>query len=412
MKTYFFILILPLMGAINTVCLASVELTKKSNYYDVILNYDDGDTPFEIGRKLGEKIMTAVPQYESIVDSFLSERFMGLPYGVIRGAVNTLRQNLPRDIKNEIEGMALAFSGTEEKFGDGKLSLGEVYFMNLFADVRPMACSALGVKGSWTKSGAPKTLRLLDWKDGKGQQLTRTHGVKRFIKNGKTVVTIGTLGYLGAMTAINSHGVFAGLLDAGSLSRFRPKDKESYPFALRRTMETAQSILDVSDYMTDHNRRYTYNHLIYVADNQNVGVVENNFSGWGRDMKRALRTPESRIHDRIKWPFPNSIVTVNSFLLWGNHYNHYYRENHSRFDSFKTLMDQFQKEGRYPNLKGIATSNKGEAPGSIFKGDIFNTYSNQVILYSARDKYLEVWFRPTTQSGKIEGKPIFTKVFL
>ncbi len=195
-----------------------VVIADKGSHYEVVMDFRSGASHRQMGEAYAKAIVETIPSFEAIADSYLSDLARGNDptYGEFLRRVGDVRPQIPCDYRDEIEGMASAFSGkTTRARGDGKLSVDEVYLLNLLPDVaRGCQCSALGVFGS--RSETKKTIleRTLDWHRGSKNQAAQLHTVVTIRNGDKSVCLIGYLGFVGVVSGFNEAGVFAAILDA------------------------------------------------------------------------------------------------------------------------------------------------------------------------------------------------------
>jgi hypothetical protein len=388
-----------------------VTVSDKGNYYEVIADYGTGVTPDSMGRALVAQVRQAVPEFESLVDSYLAERAgSNGVYNAWLARMADIRPQLMADHAAEIEGMASQVSaGTTNIRGDGKLSRDEIFLLNLFPDAcRGSQCSGLSVYGPRSSTGRPMTARLLDWSDGSSHQLSQIQAVTT-IKNGEhSVCLIGYLGFLGTLTGFNDDGLFAGILDSPSGAAYSSAGRRSYSFDIRTALENLGSITDAADYLSDTAKHYAYNHLVLMADSLSGGVLENNFSGSGSAMHRALRRDTSSLNPGVSWGHANAVAVVNSFALAGNHDNHTpYWQNYGRWESFVNQLASCGDTLDWNELKLIAGFDNGNGPGSEY-GDIYVSSNQQIVLFRPDSMRLEVAFRP--RSGVLPADPAFEQI--
>ena len=391
---------------------STVSIVDHGNYYEATLNFTHGVSHYEMGRLLMQKILIAVPNYEQLLDSYIAE-IIGSQnyYTVLLGRMENIKTQIPQDYKDEIDGMASQLSGGNvDSMGDGKLSIDEFYGIQLVADVfRPTQCSGISVYGSRSATGNTMTARLLDWYDGSNHQLSQIQSVT-IIKNGsKSICSIGYLSIMGILTGFNNEGIFAGVLDSPSGIAYSSSGKRSYIFDLRYALENDTALVDVAGYLADTSRHYAYNHLILLSDKHTTKVLENNFSGTGTNVRRALRSDTSSLNPGITWGFTNAVATVNSFLLLGNHDNHTGTpSNTQRWSSIKTQLQLCGDTVTLNELKQIASFDNGDTPQPQSTGDIYNSNTSQIVLFQPDIFYLEVAFKP--KSGVLPIVPIFQEI--
>ncbi|MCD6358458.1 MAG: hypothetical protein J7L90_00620, partial [Dehalococcoidia bacterium] len=378
-----------------------------------------GQNPYEVMRDYGQKLSQEFPDIQKDIDQFLYDsidvksdmyiedfginvpamlssmavKFIG---NMIIPRVEDVKPQLPQDYVSELDGVAstLANSDTDE-VGDGFLSKNELYFFNLLADIgRTVQCSAISVFGSLSETGSPMVARSLDMP----ANLANYHCVTKINKGESSVYLIGWLASMNALTAFNSAGVFAAIVDTiGAEQHYSSSGIYSYPFDLRYALENESVIEGVAGYMSQHP--YGFNHLIFLADSEKSGVLENNLSGTGNDMRRALRSSDSELNPGIEWDFSNAIAAVSGFMLKGNHDNFTQVEIcTTRLDSYKRLLTEAESDGKvtWNELKNIQSYDGTDGiPGLLEDGDLYNSETAQIILFQPKTLELEIFFRNT-----------------
>jgi hypothetical protein len=388
----------------------AVTITNKGTHYEVIQDYTQVVTNFEMGEQLYQQILLAVPDYENIVDSYLAELFSTTDmYMLMLSRVDDIKPQIPVQYKDEIDGMGSKVSGTENVIGDGKLSADELYLMQLLPDVaRSTECSGISVFGSRSASGSPMTARILDWYGGEKNQLPKIQAVTTVKKNTKSICMIGYLGFIGILTAFNSDGVFAGILDSPSDAAYSSTNKRSYINDIRFALENCSTLAEAASFLSDTSRKYTFNHLVLLSDKNTAGVLENNFSGTGLNIRRALRTDTSTLNPGITWGYSNAVATVNSFLLSGNLDNHTTVSNNTgRWQSFKNELQKSGNDVTMDELKQIISFGSAD-PEKQSDTDLYSLSTQHIVLFQPSDFHLEVSFRPKQNS--IPEHPVFETI--
>lgn len=410
----------------------NVRIYDTGTHYDVWIDYEHGATPRQIGEEYGEALRVACPQFESIFDSYINESTQGswLIYKVMLSRVKKIRKQLEPQYREEIEGIASKLSGGDDnKQGDGKLSADELFTLNFMADIARMnQCSAAAAFGNSTPFGKTICGRNLDWPDGKGNQLTQIQSVTTIRKGRQSIVNIACLGFMGAVTAFNASGVYGAILDSPTGRKYSAGKKRSYAMDLRQALEQATTIEQVADFMSDEKKEYPFNHVIFLADPVRAAVLENNISGYKETRRRELRTPSSPMRPNAVWQIPDAIGTVNCFCLAENDDNHL---DPSDWDRVKSA----QKQGKQPvrcdintprwlamqqqlkmagpaitstGMKQVMSEHHGNYPGSLYDGDLYNSYTIQSVIFEPGSFTLEVFFRP--RSGKLPQWPNYEPI--
>ena len=388
-----------------------VTITDKGSHYEVILDFKGEKSHEKIGKEYGSQILKAVPQYEALVDSYLAE-ITGNDevYKLMLQRVNDIVPQVDKDYVDEIKGIASNFTGKDDNVrGDGKLSTGEMFLMNLCPDVvRPSQCCGAGVYGDKTENNDNMSMRILDWHAGSKNQLVQIQSVVTFNNSKKSICTIGYLGYVGCISAFNDNKVFGAILDSSTGEEYSSESKRSYPFDLRHALENYTTINGVAAYLKSPVRNYTYGHLIFLSDDKVTKVLENNISGKENSL-RDVRTEKSELNEGITWDIVDSVGTVNSFMLKGNLDNHSKNpSNTNRFYSMKKVLKEQGEKFTFDNMKAVASYYQGDEPGLQMDGDLYNTRTQQIIVFEPFKSRYEVFFRP--KSGNLPKVPVFEKI--
>jgi hypothetical protein len=336
-----------------------VSIQQEIGYYDVKLNFTD-TSHFEVGRQFASAIKRTVPDYEQVVDralylqmSFLSR--VGLTFDIIRTRAQTLLDNpkFHAAYRDEIVGMQEVFSYQTDELDDGKLSANELLVFQFVPDVmRAYSCSATAAYGNATTTGKTIIGRNLEWINELIPEIAKIYAITTFRNGDTSVVNMGVLGQLFAISMLNDKKLFAAILDSatsdletepkaivpypGDLSQIR-----SYSFDLRYAMENFAELSEVSGYMTAPDHVYAFNHLIFLADDESAGVVENDINlKVGTPGNRSLRSEDSILSAQVpedqQWPIRDAIATVNDFRLPGNDYAAALSDT-ARWTSFREL---------------------------------------------------------------------------
>ncbi len=387
-----------------------VTIIDRGNYFEVTLDYSAVANNYEMGEALMQKIKQAQPQFEALVDSYIAGLAGNqMVYNMILSRVDEFGQLLPQEYVDEIDGMINNLSpNAPETMGDGLLSPREFYGVQLLPDIgRTTQCSAFSVYGARAENADVMTARVLDWTDGVNHELTKIQAVM-IIKNGtKSICSIGYMGMMGILTGFNDDGVFAGILDAGTGAAYSPINKRSYPFDLRYALENNTDLAGVAAYMTNEQHDYAYNHLITLADKQSAGILENNISGSGTSMHRAVRNEFSILNSQVLWDVPDAVAAVNCFMLNGNHNNYTgSASNMARWTSLREELGELTGTALgFWDLRVIAGFDNDDGPDAQSTGDLYNDYTQQIVIFRPRDLALDVAFKPKT--GVLPEDPIW-----
>lgn len=390
----------------------NVSIKKTPSHFQVEINYNCGLAPRQMGEEYATGILHLLPAYEQILDSYLAY-FIGKEKSTFLfflERTHGIKNQIPREYREEIEGFASRLSGANrDQVGDGHLSLNELYVVNTLGDVlRVNQCSAVSVFGARSATGHTITGRNFDWIEGGEGQIHRIQAIIIYKNGAQSICSIGYVGLFGVVTAFNRYGVFGATLDSPTGVDYSSSvGKHSYDMDLRYALEHNYNIPGVANDLLDTSKGYTFNHLIFLSDSFQSQVLENNFSGTGSNMHRALRDASSTLNPGIPWGIDNSVAAVNSFMLWGNHDNFTnVPSNTMRWNSMITLLNSAGKRVSREEMKKIMGFHAGDEPED---GDLYRKGStSQIIIFEPLNHHLEVYFHP--KNGEPTGVPNFETI--
>lgn len=406
---------IPVIAGVSSYYGKCVTITDKGNYFDVVLDFTGGLSHKLIGEEFARGILQVVPDYETLVDSYIAQTCSKNQYRNDIFRVEDLRPQLNQDFKDEIDGMADVFSGGDKnERKDNKVSKDEIYIFNLFPDIaRGTQCCFVSVFGSRSETHSTITGRNLDWFGGNMNELPGIQAIITFKYTDKKICSIGYLGFMGIITGFNDKKVFAAILDSQTGEPYNSQGKRSYPMDIRFALENTGTLNEAVGIMKDPGKHYATNHIIAFSDPCRSVVLENNFSGIGVDNKRvqrAVRTTDSLLNKGITWGIGDALGCVNSFVLYGNYDNH--SSNKYNTKRWKNMKEQLLAAGPSVDQEGIKkviTSNHG-SPGTFSEsGDLYNRMTLQMILFQPESLTLEVFFHPR-YSLKNPIIPVFEKI--
>ncbi len=392
-----------------------VAITDKGNYFDVALDFTKGLSHRDIGKEFARGILSVVPDYEALVDSYIAENLFKSEYNEAFWRVDDIKTQIDKEYREEIEGMSEVFSGGDKNVrGDNKISKDEFFMFNLFLDViRSTQCSFVSVFGSQSSTGKTITGRILDWYGGNKNQLPRIQAVMTIKNKTGSIYSIGYMGFMGIITGFNDRKIFAAVQESTSGAAYSSAGKRSYPLDLRYALENTDKMETTINFMKDENKQYAVNHLIVFSDPDESKVLENNFSGRGTGagrVKRAVRTDESKLNKGITWGIKDAVASVNSFILEGS------TDNHTR-NKFNTRRWKYIKEqlsGRQSNLssediKNIMTYTKGSPRALLDTRYLYTKATLSMTVFQPDTLSLEIYFVPRN-TLKVPNKPTFEKI--
>lgn len=384
-------------------------------YYDVTLDYENG-TPGEVGTAYAEMILKAFPDYPKIMEPYIYENirvaFGGNTYeaSAVEERMYTLFESLDKRYKEELSGYAGRISGGIHGFNeDGVLSYEEAIIIQMVPDaLRPTSCSALSLWGDKTESGKPITLRVLEWSLGSENQLGFVNAVTHFKNGDKSFTSIGMLGLFDIISAINDDGVFAAILDVGSVSQmpFVSEGKKCYTFDIRHALEMYKNAKDVGSYIVENSGDYTFCHNLIITDENSSYCAENcvkevSDAGKGFSILRDENTP---IMNGISWDSRDSLCVVNSYAAKGNQDGFAGNENNivrwAKYNQLVSGKDKFS----VTDVKNLITGEK------VNQYDVVNIHSSgtvDLIIVDYETGNIQVAF--TRTEGVID-KPDFIDV--
>lgn len=369
----------------------NVKISKQDGYYKVTIDYSTNIDMYETGKRLGQGMTAVIPKYEEIYDSYIENIASKSAYKYYIYRAQQLYENLDTDFKNELDGIASVFSGTEDKRGDNKLSKNEFYFINFLPDLslRKIACSYLGIEKDISATKKVLFSRNLEWYPGDDNQILKVQGIKEFIYNDTRIVNIAPLGHMGILTGIKDNGLSVSILDASVPTQTAITSEYPYTFNLRKALINSSTKLDI--YENTKNINYVMSYLIGTSDNDGTVVIENHIVGG--ITKSLLRSNKSQLHDRAKWDISGAIPAVNSFLLKGHINNHNDKDNIKRLSIMNDKLKKLDNDITENDLMDIASTKlieNGEVQydGSMFKYDtIYST------TYSPGDNYINLYLK-------------------
>jgi len=403
----------------KTLPASAVSLADKGNYYEVVLDFTNGKSPCEVMQEYGQVLSDELPDIQADIDQFLYDLIdsglemytedlgIEIPFGLRNLAVgivgnmliqriDDVKSQIPGDYVEELEGLAstLVDTGTDS-IGDGRLSTNELYFFHLMGDIaRTVQCSAIGVFGGLSATGSTIVGRNFDLE----AHLKEYNSVTRINKGEDSIYLIGWLANLTGFTGFNNDGIFGAIVDTtGSGEPYLSAGKYSYAFDLRYALENETTLDGVADYMSTHP--YAFNHLVFLADPVTSGVLENNISGTGPNMRRELRTTDSVLNPGIQWEYDNVIVAVSAFMLNGNHDN--FTDEivaTSRLQSYKILIAEAATDSKldWEDIRSIQSYDGVDGvPGEMEEGDLYNVGTRRIVVFQPETFKLEVWFSQT-----------------
>ncbi len=298
------------------------------SYYDVTLDYEKG-TRSEVGASYGTLIREKFPSFITTMEPYLFENIRGAYGGSFSAEAVVEREKILLDstrpeYKDEIEAFATAISGgTSGLVEDQVLSYEEAVLMQMIPDaLRPTCCSALALWGSKTTSGDMMTHRNLEWNLGSANQMGTINAVTHMKNGPRSITSISVLGLLDIISAVNDDGVFAAILDVGSVQgeAYVFEGKKCYTMELRYDLEEFSTARELGGFMIGESGDFTWCHNLMITDRSEALCAEDCVSqvsekGLGKSVLRDYDTP---ILGGLSWDNEDSLCVVNSFTSEGN----------------------------------------------------------------------------------------------
>lgn len=258
-------------------------IEKKQHYYDVSLDLESGDH-YNAGKVYAETLLEADPDYEKKADQYINESMKASLLHLRKSQwVNTLQADIDEILKSLPKAYSDEIRGFAEKFGpdkdispdDGVLSEYEALLLQLTPDLF-IDCigNAVSVGGNRTESHKQISAFISESYSRRGDLLSEDHCVLRFLNGEKSVISVSTLGIMNIKTAVNSNGVFVGLLSAFSAKEYDDSISSSCTFLLRQVLEscdtaekTGRSFLDSADRIND-------SYSVFISDVNSAYTAE------------------------------------------------------------------------------------------------------------------------------------------
>lgn len=298
------------------------------SYYDITLDYEKGSRS-EVGKAYGSLIRENIPYFITTMEPYLFENIRGAYGGsfeadAVQKRIDTLFASWRPEYQEEITAFAEAISGGSHGIvEDNSLSYEEAILMQMIPDaLRPTCCSALSLWGDKTTTGDMITLRNLEWNLGSENQMGMINAVTHMKNGNRTVTAISVLGLFDIISGVNDDGVFAAILDVGSVQSeaYVYEGKKCYTMELRYALEEFSTARDLGEFMVGESGDFTWCHNLTITDGKDAFCAEDCVSqvvekGMGRSILRDCDTP---ILEGISWDNEDSLCIVNSFTSEGN----------------------------------------------------------------------------------------------
>ncbi len=374
----------------------------------------------EMGRQYAQAIVDTLPQFESLTDAFLQTTLKesNMTFAHALQNANTLKENIPQEYMDEIEGMGLVFSDPSDEVGNGRLSPNKIFVSVIFQDVTASAaCSASAVFGTRSATGKTIVGRNNDWSPD--PETDKWNALFIFQNGDNSSAGNGMIGELFPNNVFNRHHLFGGSLDSypakePSLSL---KGTRSPTVDLRYAIETSRTLADAEKFLSEN--KYAIGSLTLLADAETAHVLEYDTSR--KEGKRGqIRSDTSKLIKGASWGVPDTIASVNSFLLPGGFRNHLKdAHNKLRFDNFQRLFSGCAMQGTVgvEQMQGIMgyTSWDGSSTtsGAIFRLGVDTGKAKDNATFQSlvmRLDTFETWMAYSSRGARWPYTPVYYKI--
>jgi len=186
---------------------------------------------------------------------------------------------------------------------------------------------------------------------------------------------------------------------------------------MRKALEESETSGKIAKIMTNAVSKYSFSHLVVLADEQETKILENNITTQGQHPERDLRYDSSTLNPKVSWGFHHMIAAVNCFMLKGQFDNYsggkYAKINQGRWSLLlKELQDKLSHNNHKlspENIREIMCSFHGKNPGSLLlgQGDLYNLQTQQMILYIPAERSLKAFIKPKQGANPANPAPFF-----
>lgn len=384
------------------------------SYYDITLDYESG-TRAEVGTAYGSLVRQELPDFISTMEPYLYENIRSAYGGTysaeaVEGRIDILFSSMRPEYQEEISAFAEAISGGVHGITeDSSLSYEEAVLMQMIPDaLRPTSCSALTLWGDRTETGDMITLRNLEWNLGSSNQMGMINAVTHMKNGDRSMTAISVLGLLDIISAVNDDGVFAAILDVGSIEgeAYVCEGRKCYTMELRYALEEYSAAREVGEFMVGESGDFTWCHNLTITDGTDAFCAEDCTdqvaeSGIGHSVLRDADTP---IFAGLSWDSTDSLCIVNSFTSEGNQDGFTGRDSNvirfAKYNEWVLETDQFS----VADVKDMITQ---ETVDQYAVQNVHSNGSAQLIIIDYATGSVQVAF---SGPDGVEDKPDFIEV--
>lgn len=370
-----------------------VEAQYNGRFTQVTIDYSSDPSPDEVGYQLGTKLLQVVPDFEAVLETFVSTLTKD-QYEQYMQIASLIRPQIPKNYQLEIDGMSRALSGATAAnvAGDKKVTRDELYLINLYVDIRGGECCALAAYADGCTTGTSASARLLDWPYF--DLVAKLHCVTKIVHANGTYMSVGFAGLNGCLTGVNGKNVFGGILFTHTGKKFTYTSPHSILFDLRSCLENGFDLQATAKTLLRSDVSYVMNSVIALSDEKYSGVVENDFSPPAGSTQpcRGFRVDSSALNPGVSWGVTSRIAAVNGFVLKGAFDNVSTQPyNAKRWNNIRTFLAKTGTKSTPDDIRSIISWYSGSQPGDFNNGDIYDQYTEQIVLY--QPGMLGVFFR-------------------
>lgn len=392
----------------ETVVTKLVPINKKTDFSYGNEKAEKG-SHYDVAHAYGEAIRKIFPDFVKIMEPYIYENiYAAFPeltddFSPVISRMSEIKGQLNEVYVEEIEGLTDALAKEGMPFAmDGVLSKEELCVAQFVPDIlRGTQCSGVAAYGEKSETGQTVTLRILEWLMGNENQMAKAHAVVHFKNGEESFTSYGVLSLLEVISATNTSGVFAGILDAGTEGIYSCEGKKSYTFELRYAIEHYKTAEEIARHMNTQTKNFTYSHNIFVTDPKGAYVAEDCVDGEG---VAGLRRADSKLMKGLEWHHKNAIAVVNGYVLEGNK-DKMTDSDHNmiRWKKFNERLSEYEKVS-ISDLEDIVTREDPNAYGA----HLYSDYTYQMIAIDSEKGTVDIAFAPATDDYPL--KPKFVRV--
>lgn len=377
-----------------------IIFSTKDSHYRIELDFRCGKSSAEMGALLGKLYRDSIPDFEALGDAYLKNMF-GSAADVEQNCLAGLeiaKSRLSQSFRDELEAAASQMSGEVDDFGDGVLSPNEYLLLNLEADMGFLTlCSGMGVSPDVSATGNTLAFRAVDWPV---TDIVKIQTV--LVRKYDNVQTVG-IGYAGmhnGVTTVSSNGLMVSSYML--LNHYSDVEKADASFveSIKKGIEGSSTAAEFAEYVKG---TFATHAQIMINDKKETLVIESD-----REGSVDVRSVTSQLQEGVQWGIHGCVPVVNSFLLNGKTSSMDNSENSARLASMRSetekAMASSSDRGEKitgAELQQIFSYFSGDQPGLMAKGDLYNGWTQQMVLFDPVNAQLSAWFIAKDKSQEL-----------